>query len=257
MSLVRYKWRQPFGVVLCIRIRNPTLTDRTPFVFEIQAGEGGEDSKLFVRDLATAYCRFAARNRLQLTNDDWENGKVSLVFEGKNALGLFANEAGKHCVQRVPPTEKRGRRQTSIVTVAVIIPATDQIASKLDMSTVTIMTKRGSGPGGQHRNKTESCVVARHNPTGHSVTIDGREQHSNKRLALKLLAAKLEKENSNGVAAEAAAAKRQQVGDGGRTDKIRTYNFIDHRAVDHRTGAKTARVDEVIGRGRFDLLEKE
>lgn len=231
------------------------MTDRTPSVFEIQAGEGGSDSKLFVENLASAYVKYAERNGLKLTHDEWGTGKVSLVFEGLKALDLFAQEGGKHCVQRVPPTEKRGRRQTSIVTVAVTRPASDGVVSKLNMAEVTIMTKRGSGPGGQHRNKTESCVVARHDPTGHSVTIDGREQHSNKRLALKLLAAKLEIEKMSGVAAKAAADKRQQVGNGGRADKIRTYNFIDGRAVDHRTGVKTGLVDEVIGRGRFELLK--
>lgn len=231
-----------------------TLTDRTPSVFEIQAGEGGGDSKLFVQDLALAYIKFASHHGCVLENEQWEYGKVSLVFRGEGAERLFAQEGGKHCVQRVPPTEKRGRRQTSIVTVAVTIPAPDTIVSNLNMSEVTIMTKRGSGPGGQHRNKTESCVVARHDPTGMSVTIDGREQHSNKRLALKLLATKLEKLKWEGFAAKAAADKKSQVGNGGRTDKIRTYNFIDGRAVDHRTGIKTGLVNDVIGKGRFELL---
>lgn len=202
-----------------------------------------------------AYVKYASSNGCKLENEQWETGKVSLVFVGPHVQRLFAQEAGKHCVQRVPPTEKRGRRQTSIVTVAVTIPAPDAVATKLDMSEITIMTKRGSGPGGQHRNKTESCVVARHDPTGLSVTIDGREQHSNKRLALKLLSSKLESAKAANVAAKAAADKRQQVGNGGRADKIRTYNFIDSRAVDHRTGVKTNRVDEVIGRGRFELLK--
>jgi len=231
------------------------LTDRTPSVFEIQAGEGGTDSKLFCENLGLAYVKYANSNGCKLENEDWSLGKISLVFSGTNAASLFAAEAGKHCVQRVPPTEKRGRRQTSIVTVAVTQLASEALVTKLNMSEVTIMTKRGSGPGGQHRNKTESCVVARHDPTGISVTIDGREQHSNKRLALKILTARLEKEKVAGVNAKAAAAKRQQVGNGGRTEKIRTYNFIDQRAVDHRTGIKTNRVEDVIGRGRFELLK--
>ena len=230
------------------------MTDRTPSVFEIQAGEGGQDSKLFTEDLALAYIKYAERQGLKMTHSEWEKGKVSLVFEGPRALMTFATEGGKHCVQRVPPTEKKGRRQTSIVTVAVTVPATDAIASKLNMDEVTIITKRGSGPGGQHRNKTESCVVARHVPSGLTATIDGREQHANKRLALKVLAAKVAAASGEIAHAQAADAKRLQVGNGGRADKIRTYNFIDGRAVDHRTGAKTGRVDEVINRGRFELL---
>lgn len=228
--------------------------DRTPSVFEIQAGEGGDDSKLFCEDLAWAYVKYAQRNGCMLENDEWGRGKISLVFVGPQVHGLFAKEGGKHSVQRVPPTEKRGRRQTSVVTVAVTTPGNDQLVMKLDMSAVTIMTKRGSGPGGQHRNKTESCVVARHTPTGLMATIDGRDQHSNKRTALRVLAAKLQQLENGKAHEKAAHAKRQQVGNGGRGDKIRTYNFIDSRAVDHRTGVKTSRVDEVIGRGRFELL---
>ncbi len=228
-----------------------------PSVFEIQAGEGGDDSKLFCENLGLAYVKYATRNGCKLENENWENGKVSLLFTGRGAAGLFRHEGGKHCVQRVPPTEKRGRRQTSIVTVAVTIPITDKLADKLNMNEVTITTKRGSGPGGQHRNKTESCVVARHVPTGLTATIDGREQHANKRLALRVLAAKLEKQKESNAHADAAAIKRQQVGNGGRADKIRTYNFIDSRAVDHRSGIKTSRVDEVIGRGRFELLHHD
>lgn len=230
------------------------LTDYNPSVFEIQAGEGGEDSKLFCEDLGLAYVKYATRNGCTLESEQWERGKVSLIFAGPNVHALFAAEGGKHCVQRVPPTEKKGRRQTSIVTVAVTVPAIESLVSRLDMSEVSIMTKRGSGPGGQHRNKTESCVVARHNPTGLTATIDGREQHANKRLALKVLASKLDKMQRESDQRQAADAKRRQVGNGGRADKIRTYNFIDSRAVDHRTGVKTGRVDEVIGRGRFELL---
>lgn len=231
------------------------MTERLPSVFEIQAGEGGEDSKLFCENLGAAYVKYATRNGCKLENEEWGRGKISLVFVGPNVHALFAAESGKHCVQRVPPTEKRGRPQTSIVTVAVTVPATDILVTKLNMAEVTIMTKRGSGPGGQHRNKTESCVVARHDPTGISVIVDGREQHSNKRLALRLLAGKLEKAKQEGLHAVASCAKRAQVGNGGRGDKIRTYNFIDGRAVDHRTGKKTGLVDDVINKGRFELLK--
>jgi len=230
------------------------LTERTPSVFEVQAGEGGQDSKLFVDDLSWAYIKYAQNNGLRLENDQWENGKVSLVFAGSGAHRLFAMEAGRHCVQRVPPTEKKGRRQTSIVTVAVTVPAADAVASKLNMAEVTITTKRGSGPGGQHRNKTESCVVARHVPTGLTATIDGRDQHANKRLALRVLAARVQEQTSNNLRIDAAKAKREQVGSGGRGEKIRTYNFIDSRAVDHRTGVRTGKVDDVIGKGKFELL---
>lgn len=228
--------------------------ERTPSFFEIQAGEGGEDSKLFVEDLALAYCKYASIHSLSLTEAQWDHGKVSLMFKGINAYSYFSSEGGKHCVQRVPPTERNGRRQTSIVTVAVT-EVFEKSIPWLDPKEVEIRTKVGSGPGGQHRNKTESCVVAKHIPTGISVTIDGRDQHSNKKTALRILEAKIASVRADAIHNNANNIKRAQVGNGGRADKIRTYNFIDSRAVDHRTNKKTSKVEDVIKRGRFDLLK--
>lgn len=225
-----------------------------PSVFDIQAGEGGEDSKLFVHDLARAYLKFAKNNNLDAIVAFGDKSKCTLEINGNNAFVLFKDEGGKHTVQRVPPTEKRGRRQTSIVTVAVM-PLVEQEVYSLNMGEVNIETKRGSGPGGQHRNKTESMVVATHKPTGIKVSIDGRDQFSNKRLALKILANRIASRRQDDSHNQSAATKREQVGFGGRADKIRTYNFIDHRAVDHRSGKKTTLVDDVIYKGRFDLIK--
>lgn len=115
---------------------------------------------------------------------------MSLMFEGAGARRLFANEGGGHRWQRIPPNEKRGRVHTSTITVAVLDPEVEARFA-LNENDVDLQTTRGSGPGGQHRNKTESCVVATHKKTGISVRVDMRSQHESRRIALKILSAKL------------------------------------------------------------------
>jgi peptide chain release factor 1 len=161
-------------------------------------------------------------------------GFVSVLFRGKGAKRLFANEAGGHRFQRIPPTEKRGRVQTSTVTVAVLDPE-PQYAFKLSEHEVECVASRGSGPGGQHRNKTESCITATHKPTGISVRIDMRSQSESKSMALKILAAKIAELRTGAAQEERAALRRDQVGTGMRGDKIRTYSTVRDSVVDHRT----------------------
>lgn len=135
----------------------------------------------------------------------------------------------------MPPTEKRGRIQTSTVTVAVLDP--DKPSSyKLDESDVEIRASRGSGPGGQNRNKTDSCITVVHRPTGTTVRVDMRSQHQSKELALRILAARLAEEASERHQAQRDHSRRQQVGSGMRGDKVRTYRTQDDRVTDHRTG---------------------
>ncbi len=147
---------------------------------------------------------------------------------------MFANEAGGHRFQRIPPTEKRGRRQTSTVTVATLDP---EIRSnfKLNEREIDIKTARGSGPGGQNRNKLETCVTATHRPTGVSVRIDLRSQHQSKEMALRILAAKIASAQSNAQQNFRDQIRRDQVGSGMRGDKIRTYREQDDQVTDHRT----------------------
>jgi peptide chain release factor 1 len=159
-------------------------------------------------------------------------------FVGEQAKNLFINEAGGHRWQRIPPTERRGRAQTSTVTVVVLDP--DSIVrKKMDPKDVKITTARGSGPGGQNRNKTESCVIAVHKPTGTQVRIDNeRSQQQNRVTALKLLAARLYEVERNKLLQARDADRKNQAGTGMRGDKIRTYRTQDDQITDHRTGEK-------------------
>jgi len=166
---------------------------------------------------------------------------------------MFANESGKHVVQRVPPTESKGRRHTSVVAVAVL-PLTDGAAINLPPQEVEIITQRGHGKGGQNQNKVESAVRAIHRPTGISVFINGRDQYRNKQLALEILKARVEQFKCDSAHSERNQLKSDQLDYGRRSGKVRTYNFINSVAIDHRSGRKTHRLDEVM-KGNFDLLK--
>lgn len=216
---------------------------------DVRAGSGGDDSRLFSVDLAKAYEAYAKNSGMRV---EWI-GENSLMVTGSGAGDLFRDEPGNHCVQRIPPTESKGRRQTSFVMVAVL-PYREASTVSLSERDVSVETMRGSGPGGQHRNKTDSCVRMTHNETRLQVTIDGRDQRQNRIKAFRILAAKLEQMQEESSSKEHASNRRNQMGNGNRGDKVRTYNFIKSRAVDHRTGSKTTRVVDVIGKGRFDLL---
>lgn len=163
-----------------------------------------------------------------------------LVFraEGPSASHLFRNEPGGHRWQRVPPNEKKDRVQTSTVTVAVLRePA--EAERVLKPAELEWRTTKGSGPGGQHRNKTESAVVLTHRPTGLVVRCETeRSQHRNRELALKVLRARLLESAQQGAAAQANAARKAQVGSGMRGDKVRTVRERDGQVMDHRTGCR-------------------
>jgi peptide chain release factor 1 len=170
---------------------------------------------------------------------DARDGFVSVLFEGRGAKALFADEAGGHRWQRIPPSEKRGRVHTSTVTVAVLDPVR-RMRFALDLREVEIKKSLGTGPGGQHRNKTESCVTATHLPTGTAVRVDMRSQHQSLSMALAILTAKLADGEERASLSERNRARRAQTGSGMRGDKIRTYREQDGRVTDHRTNRVVA-----------------
>lgn len=167
---------------------------------------------------------------------DERPGFLTAIFRGQSAFNIFKNESGGHRWQRNPPTEKGSRVHTSTVTVAVL-PLRAQI-NGLALSDIDFAYTRGSGPGGQHRNKTESCVIATHRPSGERVRIDLRSQHQSKAMAIRVLAARItEKQEDRRMVAE-NADRKAQIGSGMRGDKVRTYRSQDNQVTDHRTGQK-------------------
>lgn len=176
----------------------------------------------------------------------------SLKITGEKCWAAFDGESGKHVVQRVPPTESRGKRHTSIVSVAVL-PLMRKVDSQLPSGEVDVTTQRGHGKGGQHQNKVSSAVRAIHRPTGISVFINGRDQYQNKQLALEILEARVAEQMRDAFHQEHNRAKVEQLGFGTRSGKIRTYNFIGGYVLDNRTGRKTHRIREVM-KGKFELI---
>lgn len=167
-------------------------------------------------------------------------GFASLKISGK-CLDDFRYESGGHRFQRIPPTEKRGRVHTSTITVACY-ELKDKVFS-FDKSDIEITTTRGSGPGGQHRNTTDSCVTAIHKPSGISVRIDGRSQHANRRMAIDLLNQKVIESEVESFKSKIDSDRKNKVGTGQRGDKIRTYRYQDNLIIDHKSGQKW-RLDE-------------
>jgi peptide chain release factor 1 len=167
-------------------------------------------------------------------------GFACVQATGAGAKRLYKDEAGGHRWQRIPPTEKRGRVHSSTITVAVLDPDAP-VGARLDLRDVEVTTTRGSGPGGQNRNKVESCVIATHRPSGLSVRIDNeRSQHQNKALAYQVLAARLYQAASEGAKAERDRLRHDQVGSGQRGDAVRTYREQDDQVIDRRTGKKAS-----------------
>lgn len=167
---------------------------------------------------------------------DERPGMAVLQVRGRDARNAFAHESGGHRWQRVPPTEKRGRRHTSTVTVAVM-PVLDVLVQELSARDIEWKATRGSGAGGQAKNKTSNAVQMTHLPTGVSVRVEtSRSQWENRQTAARLLAARLVEHAFSQMSAEEASYRRTQIGSGQRGDKIRTIRLQDDQVTDHRSG---------------------
>lgn len=216
---------------------------------EIRAAEGGEDSKLFVADLAQAYIKLAGKLGWATRLIDVRAGETHIEIEGTDLSGLD-NEPGGHRIQRVPPTERKGRVHTSTVTVAVI--DSKAVTHEIRESDLRIEWYSGTGAGGQHRNKHQNSARITHIPTGIVVTAQCRSRQNSLEQAMTAITQQVEAVARNKYNSEQASDRKLQVGSGMRGDKIRTYRFQDDRVQDHLTD-KTASVKKVMA-GNFDLL---
>lgn len=208
-------------------------------------------SWLVISSTSTASWRHATVFEVELLEE--RIGFICFRAKGKEANRLFANEAGGHRWQRVPETERRGRVQTSTITVAVL-PEAKQHEVIIREQDLEWFTRRGSGPGGQHRNKTESTVDLVHKPTGIKVTADSRSQHENRATALEILRAKLlDNQRQSGIL-ERNRERKAQVGCGMRGDKRRTIRVQDNQVTDHELGRCIPYKE--YARGNFDGLLK-
>ena len=228
--------------------------DERSVIMELRAGAGGEEAALFAADLYRMYSMYAAkrgwRTALMNVNETELGGYKEIIFavEGEGAWSRLKYEAGAHCVKRVPVTESSGRIQTSTVTVAVL-PELEDVDFALDLKDVRIDVFRASGAGGQKVNKTSSAIRVTHLPTGTVVECqDERSQYQNKDRALQILRGQLWAAAQQQQTAAVAAARRDQVGTGERSEKIRTYFFLRGQAVEQRLEGegRAFRLDAVL-----------
>ncbi|HET9611791.1 MAG TPA: peptide chain release factor 1 [Acidimicrobiales bacterium] len=231
--------------------------DERNVIVEIRGAEGGEEANLWARDLFEMYRAFAARQGWSvdvLGTDPSDLGgynEVTFALAGDGVWARMHHEAGPHRVQRVPVTESQGRVHTSSATVAVL-PEAEEVDVEIDPGDLRVDVYRSSGPGGQSVNTTDSAVRVTHLPTGTVVSMqDEKSQAQNKAKALAVLRARLLKAEQDRQADAASAARRGQVGSGGRAEKVRTYNFKENRVTDHRIGLTVYKLDKVLA-GELD-----
>ncbi len=227
---------------------------------EIRAGTGGEEAALFAADLFRAYARYADlrgwRVEIVSSSESDTGGYKEIIakIKGEGVYSRLKYEAGTHRVQRVPATESQGRIHTSAVTVAVM-PEVDDVDVQINPSDLKIDVYRSSGCGGQSVNTTDSAVRITHLPTGIVVSMqDEKSQHKNREKAMKVLKARIYEKMMREQQEALAKDRKEQVGSGDRSERIRTYNYPQNRITDHRIGLTLYKLEEVMQNGDFDQV---
>ena len=234
--------------------------DDKDIILEIRAGTGGDEAALFAADLYRMYSRFAERNGWKvdvLSSSPIGIGgykEIIAQIKGKQVYSKLKYEGGAHRVQRVPETEASGRIHTSAATV-VILPEADDIELNIRPEDLIIDVYRAGGAGGQHVNTTESAVRITHVPSGTVVICqDERSQHKNKDKAMKVLKARVFDKMQSAADASRASERKQMVGSGDRSERIRTYNFPQGRITDHRIGYTAYKLDYFMDGDIGDMI---
>ncbi|PAF44357.1 peptide chain release factor 1 [Helicobacter sp. 11S02629-2] len=234
--------------------------DSKNIYLEIRAGTGGDEAGIFVGDLFDAYVRYAESKKWKVeiisSSENSVGGykEIIALIKGAGAYSKLKYEGGTHRVQRIPKTESQGRIHTSAITVA-IMPEVDSVEVNINPSDLKIDVFRSGGHGGQSVNTTDSAVRVTHIPTGISVSMqDEKSQHKNKDKALKILQARIYEAKLEEQNAKNSANRKNQVGSGDRSERIRTYNYPQNRLSDHRIGLTLYSLEEIMMGGLLDQV---
>ncbi len=236
--------------------------DSRNIIIEIRAGTGGDEASIFSGDLFRMYSRYVEKQKWQLeimSSNIGDHGgfkEVIARISGVNVYSKLKFESGAHRVQRVPETESQGRVHTSACTVA-IMPEVENIEEvNINMSDVRVDTFRASGAGGQHVNKTDSAVRVTHIPTGTVVECqDGRSQHKNKAQAMSVLASRILDAQQQVQQQDQASQRKELIGSGDRSQRIRTYNYPQGRITDHRINLTLYKLAEIMEGDLESIIE--
>lgn len=234
--------------------------DKKNIFLEIRAGTGGDEAGIFVGDLFGAYCRYADSKKWKVeiisSSENAVGGykEVIALVKGDGAYSRLKYEGGTHRVQRVPKTESQGRIHTSAITVA-IMPEVDSLEVNINPNDLRIDVFRSGGHGGQSVNTTDSAVRITHIPSGITVSMqDEKSQHKNKDKALKILQARLYEAQMEEQDAKNRESRKNQVGSGDRSERIRTYNYPQNRMSDHRINLTLYSLEEIMLNGDLDKV---